>query len=660
MVYEGFMSFGGNEIINSERTRGYVESSDCPVNWFVGDRCEGLGEALGDAEYTTDTLPLAPWYDISLPELSGRFFGVHGLSMTGLQSSTRSADTTEGIADGGVIGRTRKGVRAVRIRAILTAMGRDALDYGFAWMSSALDPGACGQHGTECGTTDMAYFSDCPPARAVIEDFTPWTETRRNMIPRPVPIADGDWYETTGVIDPEFTRRPGVPTLRNTTTSSQTTLISGTMLAPGLADLTGAVPVVPGETYTVSAYGSASIPDFRSVIQITWVDSTGSSIGNELGAYETGGVIGEWQRPSATGVAPANAAFLGPVIRVVTASDTAPAGTQAWVTDSLMEVGDTVGEFIAPGVIPDTDTRRVIWVGGANESASVEEIREGFMRPQTDEEYAATLMPYRRFLHDVAATSGPLLVDIFESKTAPGVWGAVVEWTITSERPWIYSATRPVDLPVTPTLVIQDTPFNLVPYPSAELAGADVDAATNYSPNPSVETNDTDWGYATSVTSGSALAPYVTDGRVVGELQAVGDASYRVRLLGDSTVASGRGKTWALQTVPLSSRPAGSRVSISVWGAVLILGGFEVTELIELRASVLWRDASNEILRQDTIETVTDPAELDGHVFSERSIEIPVATDRAFVRLEAVFDWESGPVNSDVRLYADALAVTVP
>ena len=185
MVYEGYTSFGGNEIVNSERTRGYAETFDCPVNWFVGDECEGLGEALGHADYVAGNIPLAPWYDISLPDLSGRFLGVHGISLSGLNSSTRSADITEGISDGGVIGRTRKGARSVRARAILTAKGRDALDYGISWLSSALDPGACGQHGSECGTTDMEFFTECPPARGVVQALGEWTVAQENVVANP-------------------------------------------------------------------------------------------------------------------------------------------------------------------------------------------------------------------------------------------------------------------------------------------------------------------------------------------------------------------------------------------------------------------------------------------------------------------------------------------
>lgn len=441
MVYEGYVSFGGNEIVNSERTRGYAKTFDCPVNWFVGDRCESLGEALGDEEYVSGNIPLAPWYDLSLPDLSGRFFGVHGVSLSGLNSSTRSADTTEGIDDGGVIGRTRKGVRLVRARAVLTAKGRDALDYGINWLSSALDPGACGQHGTECGTTDMEYFTECPPERAV---------------------------------DPE------------------------------------------------------------------------------------------------------------------------------------------TGE------------------------------------PQSDEEYAAVVEPYRRFMHDVAATSGPLLVDIFESNLTPGMWAATMEWTITSERPWIYSTTRAVNLPVTPTTVVQDTPYNLVPYPSAELAGAEVDASYNFSANPSVETNATGWAFAAS---GGITTAMLTAARVTGELSAVGTSAYRVVFT--ATGAGVNGVFYAQQEVNLSTRPVDSRVSINYWSAELLMSGAPVRADIELTAE--WRATSGgAALRTDVLGTIP----VNGGALSVKSIDPPAGAN--FVLVRAAASLASWPAGTVVRLYADALAVTVP
>lgn len=432
MAYEGWLRFGGNEIVNNERARGIASTVECPMFWLKGPRCTTLQDALGDADYNAANLPNAPWFDGSLPDVSGRFFGVFALSVTGLNDSTRSASVMESIDDGATIGRTRKGARSVRVRAMLLARGRDALDYGVSWLNSALDPDACGQHGTGCGTTDLEYLTDCPPARA-----------------------------------------------------------------------------------------------------------------------------------------------------------------------------------------------------------------EG----ESDEVYAARVNPYRRFLHNVSVTSGPLERELMNKGE---FWGQIFEWTYTAGRPWVYSITRAVDLPITPTIVIQDTPYNLVPYPSAELAGGDVDAAYNFSTNPSVETDATGW---TSGVAGGITAAMVTSGRVTGELSAVGASSFRVVFT--ATGAGASGTFYAQQEVALGARPADSRVSVNFWAAQLLMSGTPVRA--DTRFQVVWRATSGgAALRTDELGTV----DINGGAISAKSIVPPAGA--AFAAVRAIVDLTSWPAGTVVRLYADALAVTVP
>lgn len=433
MAYEGWFRFGGNEVINNERARGIASTAACPMFWLKGPRCTTLQAALGDAEYIADNLPDAPWYDLSMPDVSGRFYGVFALSVAGLNDSTRSASVTEGIDDGAVVGRTRKGSRQVRVRAILLARGRDALDYGAAWLNASLDPDACGQHGTGCGSTDLEFLTDCPPAR---------------------------------------------------------------------------------------------------------------------------------------------------------------------------EEGETL------------------------------------------EAYDARVDGYRRFLHGVTVTSGPYERELMNKGE---FWGQIFEWTFTAGRPWVYSATREVDLPVTPTVVIQDTPYNLVPYPSAELAGANVDAAVNYSANPSVETNATGWA---SGADGTAItAAMLASGRVTGELAAVGTSAYRVVFT--ATGAGANGSFYAQQEVSLAGRPAGSRVSINQWAAELLMSGAPVRPPIELIA--YWRATSGgAVLRTDVLGTIP----VNGGALSARGILPPAGANFVLIRAQAkLTSWPAGTV---LRLYADALAVTVP
>lgn len=168
MSYDGYLAFGGNEVINTSRALGISRSADCPISWLRTIRdCPALADALGDPPYGYANIADAPWYDPTRPE-SARFYGVYGLGFSGIMDSTRQVQVTEGLGDGGAIGSIRDGVRSVRAQAAIVARGADALEYGRSWLKAALDPGACGQHGEECGTTDVEYLASCPPERGIV------------------------------------------------------------------------------------------------------------------------------------------------------------------------------------------------------------------------------------------------------------------------------------------------------------------------------------------------------------------------------------------------------------------------------------------------------------------------------------------------------------
>lgn len=193
-----------------------------------------------------------------------------------------------------------------------------------------------------------------------------WVETRRNLIERPVPVEDGDW-QAGSVLDASFTRRVGGVSARRTLTSDSSNLAQP-LFAPVLA-LTSAFPIVPGLPYTISFYASASIAGFRSQVQVYWLRSSGVIMGSAVGDVVTGGVVGEWQRPSATLIPPEGAAKAWPLGLITTDGSIAPAGTQAWAMDALMEQSDTVGEFFPPDLV--TATERTVWADVPNESALI-------------------------------------------------------------------------------------------------------------------------------------------------------------------------------------------------------------------------------------------------------------------------------------------------
>lgn len=444
-VYEGYLSMGGNEIVNNSRTRGIAESAQpCPMFWLKGPVCETMNAALFEpGAYNYDTIDLAPWFDPDVPA-SRDFYGFFAYSITEALDSTRIVSRTEGIADGGFLGRTRKSSKTMRVKGLLMGRGRLAIEYGQAWLSAAVDPGTCGQHGSECGMTDLEWFADCPPERG-------WVT---------VPATDPEEQDTT--------------------------------------------------------------------------------------------------------------------------------------------------------------------------------------RPQTDAEYAATVDGYRRYLHDVAAISGPIITNTLQ---AGDFYAYEVELVFGAERPWVYGKTREVALPPSVPVVIQDVPYNLIPYPSAELAAGEVAVAFNRSTNPSVETDATGWALA-------ADGAQITTARLAGArsaaLAAVGAASYRVLFTANAAGANG----WfgAEQVVPIAS--ADQRHTVNIWSAVVPGVGVPVLGTLEVYA--IWRNAANAVLRTDNLGAIPTA----GGVISARSIKPPAGATNVVVRSRLnVASWANG---NTIQLFTDALAVTVP
>lgn len=184
-MYENYLTFGGVEIANTDRLVGYAKSGDCIVSWLRAEGCGVTSQAVGDGlPYTIDNIDRAPWYDIANHDLSSRFYGAMVVDQKGLSDSTRQASLIEGIADGGVLGGFRRAGREARFRLLLVANGRDAMDYGMNWLSSALDGRKCGQHGDRCGTTDLSFWVDCPPITTMI-GAVPFGPTITNLFTNP-------------------------------------------------------------------------------------------------------------------------------------------------------------------------------------------------------------------------------------------------------------------------------------------------------------------------------------------------------------------------------------------------------------------------------------------------------------------------------------------
>lgn len=185
-MYNGYFCFGGTEIVNNMRAAGYGRTASqvpdiggagyCNLTWFDGrSECETLWAALNETvespvPYEAQYIPIdAPWYSwasgFNTTSASTKFLGAYALSVTSLSDTLRDVTSTEGITDGGVIGRARRPIPTFRFRVLLTALDEEGLEYGSAWLARALDEGLCSTHGPSCGSVDLTFFADCPPAR---------------------------------------------------------------------------------------------------------------------------------------------------------------------------------------------------------------------------------------------------------------------------------------------------------------------------------------------------------------------------------------------------------------------------------------------------------------------------------------------------------------
>lgn len=273
---------------------------------------------------------------------------------------------------------------------------------------------------------------------------------------------------------------------------------------------------------------------------------------------------------------------------------------------------------------------------------------------ESDADFNARVSAVRRHLSDVTCISGPLEVET--RKASSGHWGRLVEFILFAEIPWILSDPVAVDAPPTPPILVDDQAKNLVPYPDAGIAGAPVVVSTNLCTNPSLEVDNAGWVYGEE---GGDFCAFTSAGRVTGELAAAGTASFRYAVLGDgATEDSGTTSFGISHDVTLAGDDR--RYSVSIWAATLILAGDD-SAVGSVSLNVEWLDASFDSLGSVLVDA-RDAAP--GQVLSGSSL-LPAAGS-VTARVTLIFEdvvWRSSATpanNSEIRMYADALALTWP
>jgi hypothetical protein len=637
-MWDGYFTLGGNEIGNSSRAIGYTRTAPCPIPWIRDRDCGGIAVATGDDEYFYTNISQAPWYDPDDPDTSGRFLGLYVVDINGLSDSTRTATITEKITDGAQVSGYRHTAREVRVRAMLTGAGEDALEYGMTWLRNALSPDACGVHGGDCGASDFQFFVSCPPPRGVVPELTPYT-VRTNTIVNPRMENSTTGWEVVGGTNAQ-TQLPGGTRIDILGALATNNIFFRTSLgstANSGQQWAGSMEVTNPSDYPAITLKLAALAYVGSSTLLTTADGPTVTI-------QPGETVRLTTSLLTTVGATSN------VRLALKTAEAMPAGRRVFVRRALLEQTTADGGSYFDGTFPDVSENGAViadyaWTGTANNSTSTASTRSWTTRPETNEEYQERILGLHRILHSVTTVSGPLVQQEMVSSDNTH-YGYLVEFTVVAGVPFVYGATRDIPVPPTTPTVVQDVVYNLATHPSAELSSGTVLTGTNYSTNPSVETNATGWTHTSSV----VLPADVTSARST-ELAAVGVSSFRTLFLATNAGAAA-GTIAGQQEVALpSAAVAGERYSINMWAAANIQTGTPVLGSLQIQA--FWR-AGGATLRTDTLGTIVGGS----GVVTVQSIAPPVGATSVIVRAtQTINSWAIG---NAVRLYADALAVTKP
>jgi hypothetical protein len=327
------------------------------------------------------------------------------------------------------------------------------------------------------------------------------------------------------------------------------------------------------------------------------------------------------------------------------------------ITDVIIEplatAADQFFSYSTPGLV-DSDNQLVARVVGAAGSVSQLQTRGSSFGPETDEALKERIDLLRRFMRRGAVTSGPTKLSEVQSGL---FWAREVQFVI-SGGPHVVGMTKKLDVQPTIPAVVQDVPYNLIPYPSAEIAmSTEVTVARNFAANPSAETNANGWVPASSV----ATAGYLTSGRAT-DIQAAGVASAYSRLLpNDSTSVNAATATLELYQDVTLEAGSNRRISVNIWAAALILQGSSPgTAINSMQVIAQFFTSANASIGTASVGIAT-AAQYGGRVYSVTGIAIPAnaAKVRIICRAGVTYSNVAQPT-SDIRIYADALAVTVP
>ena len=614
----------------------------CDVNWHESryEECyENLRYALGDdvVYEASEIIEDAPWYSESSGYRypagpSRKFLGVYGLSVSALSDSTREVGVTEGILSGGVLGRERLAVPRFRFRVMLTAVDMEGLEYGKSWLSKAMAEQSCSMHGPSCGSSDLTFFVMCPPAfdeegnaDAYEEKIDSLTRVFHDVkcVEGPVTTDTFQRGQNSWGMIVEFTIAAGVPTMFG-------------VASPLLEIPLDGETIVQDRPFNYIPYPSAELPDLisHSTNPCLAVDTTGW--GNSISAVSGSSPAALWTAARSTALTTGGcvASYRGILQGVKTGSNI-----------------DGVARAV---LYHDIDMTAVATDEAVDVSASA---RFGPYSGEAADAHQMTATAQWYNASNVAVGTAVQMGTV-GSEPALSTWQNFIATTMKPA-----TATR-VRINVTYEFLWNSGPGFGVPttmpvyMTAANAQSGYIQTGMNYSINPSLETNATGWTPAVAGVLGSDPTPFFTSGRVTGELAASGTASLRLRILGNGTVASGRAQLSAAHIVDISARPAGAAVSVTLWVGTSIPAGASVTSMKSIQVSIMWYTAADGFISAQTIGTTT--TDFIGRAFSASSLVPPANAAKVRMHVLAEATWASGATNSDLRVYVDAAAVTVP
>lgn len=319
-------------------------------------------------------------------------------------------------------------------------------------------------------------------------------------------------------------------------------------------------------------------------------------------------------------------------------------GGDAWWDDFLLVEGEYTGPYF-DGDSPDDELTEYSWAGPANAAPSVKATRTSYLVPEGDATYLPRVDGYRRYLHSVRCISGPLVIQNRKSTSGKHV-GRLVEFTLLAEVPSVYGKPKEIEIPPLVPVVVQDVPYNLAPYPSAELDSSSAGLSTN----PGLRLNSTGWAGSIATLTGTVPTPYFTTGRV-----AYGSGfAYRGRVLGvkSGSDLSGTARISLSHVIDVTDVATGRIVGMKSFGRFAAASG-EAADPHQMHATGQWLNASNGAVGApiEMGTTTTSAAMMAGMNFTATAAK-PATATKLELWIDYDFLWNTGPtgVPSDIQV----------